>query len=110
VPPFSEIDESSASEVVELMRAAEVVIICDAPFGPGNVRNLEAAAAAAAAGTRVVLLEQIPPRERDFTEGRATRLWERLAGRAEVVRSYEALFAAVGGSAASSGRAGRSES
>ena len=107
VPPFSEIDEASAAEVLELMRAAEVVVVCDAPFGPGNVRNLEAAAEAAAAGSRVVLLEQIPPRERDFTKGRATALWEALAGRAEVVRSYEALVAAVGGSAEPSGRGGR---
>jgi iron complex transport system ATP-binding protein len=107
VPPFSEIDEESAAEVLELMRAAEVVVVCDAPFGPGNVRNLEAAAGAAAAGSRVVLLEQIPPLERDFTEGRATALWEALARRAQVVRSYEALVAAVGGSAESSGRGGR---
>ena len=105
VPPFSEVDETAEEEVLELMRAAEVVVVCDAPYGPGNLRNLEAAAAAAEAGVRLLLLEQVPARERDFTGGRATELWERLAGLGQVVGSYEELSAVAG----ASGSAGLSE-
>jgi iron complex transport system ATP-binding protein len=97
VPPFSDIDDAAARDVEALLRTAEVVVVCDAPFGPGNLRNLEAVERAAASGVPVLLLEQVPPRDRDFTGGRATEIWERLADGANVVRSYEELFAAAGG-------------
>ncbi|HEX2030879.1 MAG TPA: ABC transporter ATP-binding protein [Actinomycetota bacterium] len=93
VPPFSEIDAQAAQECVAMMRRAAVVVVCDAPYGPGNLANLEAAVRAAEEGVAVVLLEQVPARERDFTGGRATELWERLAGRARVVRSFEEVLA-----------------
>jgi iron complex transport system ATP-binding protein len=93
VPPFSEVDEEARREVVALMRRAALVVLCDAPYGPGNVGNLEAALEAAGKGIRVYLLEQVPVEERDFTGGEATRLWRRLRKRAEVARSYEELLA-----------------
>jgi iron complex transport system ATP-binding protein len=96
VPPFSEIDEPAADDALDLMRGAEMIVVCDAPYGPGNVRNLETVLRARGEGIRVVLLGQIPPGERDFTGGRATELWERIAEDAEVVPTYEALFAATG--------------
>ncbi len=102
VPPFSEIDEGAAGEALELMRGSEVVVVCDAPYGPGNLRNLEAALSAQGSGIPVVLLEQVPPRERDFTGGRASALWDRLSREARVVRSYEEVFAVAGGPAAGS--------
>lgn len=102
VPPFSDIDDGAARDVEEMMWAAAMVVVCDAPFGPGNLRNLEAVDRVAGHGAPVVLLEQVPPRERDFTGGRATELWERLAERGTVVRSYEELVAAAGGWAESS--------
>ncbi|HEX6235616.1 MAG TPA: ABC transporter ATP-binding protein, partial [Acidimicrobiales bacterium] len=40
VPPFSPIDEGSADECRALMLAADLVLVCDAPFGAGNVANL----------------------------------------------------------------------
>jgi iron complex transport system ATP-binding protein len=89
VPPFSTIDEDSAAACRALMLAADVLIVCDAPFGPGNVANLRLAIGAARAGVRTVLLEQIPIAERDFTDGEATELWAALREVAEVVRSYD---------------------
>lgn len=89
VPPFSTIDEESADACRALMLAAEVLVVCDAPFGPGNVANLRLALGAARAGVRTVLLEQIPIAERDFTDGEATELWEALRDVAEVARSYD---------------------
>jgi iron complex transport system ATP-binding protein len=89
VPPFSTIDEESAAACRALMLAAEVLVVCDAPFGPGNVANLRLALGAARAGVRTVLLEQIPIAERDFTDGEATELWMALREVAEVARSYD---------------------
>lgn len=56
--------------------------------------NLRAVLRAADEGARVVLLEQIPVDERDFTGGEATRPWGALRERAGVARSYEELLAA----------------
>jgi iron complex transport system ATP-binding protein len=79
--------------VLELMVTAELVVVADAPYGSGNVGNLRVATAAADRGARVVLLDQVPMRERDFTGGEATALWERLRARAEVASSYEDVLA-----------------
>jgi iron complex transport system ATP-binding protein len=95
VPPFSDIDERSAEECLALMRAAEVVVVADAPFGPGNVANLRLAVEAARSGVRVVLVEGIPMAERDFTGGEASRLWSELRRSGEVVGSAEELSALV---------------
>lgn len=99
VPPFSEVDERSLEEALDLMRRAAVVIVADAPYGPGNLANLRAALRVALEGTRVVLLEQVPMRERDFTDGEATRIWSTLRERVQVVRSYEEVLAVAGASA-----------
>jgi iron complex transport system ATP-binding protein len=95
VPPFSPVDDDAVEEAVGMMRSAALTVVCDAPYGPGNLGNLRAALRAAEEGSRVVVLEQVPPRERDFTGGEATRLWEELRRRAEVVRTYDQLFAVL---------------
>lgn len=91
VPPFSHIDADAEDACRRLLREADVVVVCDAPFGPGNVANLRLALEVADAGVEVVMLEQQPIRERDFTGGEATVLWERLRDRAKVAASYEEL-------------------
>jgi iron complex transport system ATP-binding protein len=93
VPPFSVVDRASEEAVLQLMVTAELVVVADAPYGSGNVGNLRVATAAADRGARVVLLDQVPMRERDFTGGEATALWERLRARAEVASSYEDVLA-----------------
>jgi hypothetical protein len=72
-----------------------VVVVCDPPLGPGNVRNLELALEAARRGSPVVLLDAVPIAERDFTGGRATDLWTQLRERATTATSYEDAVAAV---------------
>lgn len=94
VPPFSEIDREAEEEVLAMLRRAALTVVCDAPYGPGNLGNLRAAVRAAGAGGRVVLLER-GDAEWDFTGGVAAELWGRLAERAEVVGSYEDLAALV---------------
>jgi cobalamin transport system ATP-binding protein len=95
VPPFSEIDEAAAAECRALMAAASMVVVADAPFGPGNVANLRLALQAAREGVRVVLVEGIPIAERDFTRGAATELWGELRAIGEVVASAEDLVSVV---------------
>ena len=89
VPPFSAIDDESAAECRTLMLSADLLVVCDAPFGPGNVTNLRLALDAARAGVRTVLLEQISMAERDFTGGEATELWTALRGIAELADGYD---------------------
>jgi iron complex transport system ATP-binding protein len=95
VPPFSVVDADAVEEVEAMMARAAVVVVADAPYGPGNVGNLRAVLHAAERGARVVLLEQVPMRERDFTGGEAATLCRRLAGKAVVARSYEEALAAA---------------
>jgi iron complex transport system ATP-binding protein len=100
VPPFSIVDEEAQREVVDMMRAAALVVVCDAPYGPGNIGNLRASLEAAEAGSSMVVIDQIPIRERDFTGGEAAELWNLLVRRARRVGSYEELLAAVPGGSA----------
>ena len=95
VPPFSEIDPASAEECRRMMAGVDLLVVSDAPFGPGNVENLRLARDAAATGVRTVLLEQIPVSERDFTGGVATGLWTEIRAAAEVARSYDEVLSLV---------------
>jgi iron complex transport system ATP-binding protein len=96
VPPFSEIDARSAGDCLELMIAASLVVVCDAPFGPGNIENLRLALRAIERGVPGILLEQVPIQERDFTNGRAAELWSRLRERCRVASSHDEALALAG--------------
>ena len=91
VPPFSAIDAEAEEACGRLMSEADLLVVCDAPFGPGNVANLRLALATARSGVQTVLLEQIPIEERDFTGGEASQIWAELRSVATIARSYEEL-------------------
>jgi iron complex transport system ATP-binding protein len=95
VPPFSVIDDTAASAWRELADAAHVIIVCDAPVGPGNVRNLELTLEAARAGRPIVMVDGVPMVDRDFTDGRATELWDELRSIARTVPDNEGAVAAA---------------
>jgi iron complex transport system ATP-binding protein len=95
VPAFSEIDEEAAAAWRRHADAADLVVVSDPPVGSGNVRNLELALERAEGGTPVVLLDSIPIAERDFTDGRATELWQQLQGRATIATSYDDALAKI---------------
>jgi iron complex transport system ATP-binding protein len=95
VPPFSVIDARSADDCRDLIARASLLVVCDAPFGPGNLENLRLALKAAERGLRTILVEQIPIEERDFTGGKATELWLSLRELATVFRSAEDVRFAV---------------
>jgi iron complex transport system ATP-binding protein len=95
VPAFSVIDDAAADACFSMMRAADVVVVGDAPFGPGNVRNLELALMVAREGTPLVLMEEMPIAERDFTGGHATELWLELRAIARVATSVPDAVAGI---------------
>lgn len=96
--PFAPLSPEVRQENRSLMEKAEMVIITDLPFGPGNLGNLEDALQMARTGKRVLLVDDPPIGERDFTQGRAQKLWITLkeAG-AQGISSYSQLWAKMEG-------------
>ncbi|MHB8781057.1 MAG: ABC transporter ATP-binding protein [Candidatus Geothermincolia bacterium] len=91
--PFSDISDRAHQANLELIERADTVVVTDLPVGRGNLRNLEAALAAAEGGKHVLLLGTVPMPERDYADGKGTRLYERLlgAGAIEIASAEEAL-------------------
>lgn len=74
MPPFAPMDAVAETRVAELVADADAVLVCEVPFGHGNVGNLAAAADAARSGLPVVLVGDIAGR--DYTGGIAAVLWD----------------------------------
>jgi iron complex transport system ATP-binding protein len=88
--PFAPISDEAYRKNLELMEAADEVIVCAVPFGPGNLKNLKALLELPA--RKIYLLEPEKIAERDYTDGRATRLVRELLERGAVsVESMEEL-------------------
>lgn len=81
--PFSEISEEAFKENVEMIRNAEITVLCDMPFGFQNLKNLMAAGYA----ERLVIIEDTAPSGRDFTGGMASEIYSGLAKNAVIVPS-----------------------
>lgn len=76
--PFCGIGDDAYSEALGLMLIADVVVVAEMPFGPGNLRNLELAEEARRANREVWLMGQEELGDRDFTGGVASDVWNRL--------------------------------
>ncbi|NTU71387.1 MAG: ABC transporter ATP-binding protein [Coriobacteriia bacterium] len=96
IPPFAPMDAAAAERSAAAALAAEAVVVCEVPFGHGNLANLSAAAEAARAGRRVVLVGAI--QGRDFTGGSAEALWREAvaAGAVSVADDTSAQAALLG--------------
>ncbi|MGE5561643.1 MAG: ABC transporter ATP-binding protein [Chloroflexota bacterium] len=81
--PFAAISDDEHRRNMELVQAADAVVLAEIPFGPGNLPNLEAALAAAGNGLPVFVVGSRHD-QRDYTGGRAAALLERLLKRAVV--------------------------
>jgi len=99
--PFSPVGDEAHAENLELMRAADLVIVTAVPVSHGNARNLEAAREALAGGTPVWALEGLL--ENDFagaTNGLAAagvRFFPDQAALTAAVAERRAAPAASGG-------------
>ncbi len=78
VPPFSPVTEADMRRNVEAMKGALAVILANVPFGPGNLRNLDAAAGAVSMGIPLIVVEGSGVAARDYTGGQAVAVLERL--------------------------------
>lgn len=96
VPAFATVDAEARQAVEALARAADLVVVVDAPIGPGNLGNLEAALTAAREGVTIVVLEATAMVERDFTGGAATAAWDELRALARVAGDHAAAAALAG--------------
>ncbi|MCS6918885.1 MAG: ABC transporter ATP-binding protein [Fimbriimonadales bacterium] len=76
--PFSPVSDTAYQQAQRLCQTADALVIADAPFGHGNLRNLELALWAQRQGVPVYALTTRPIEQRDFTGGEATRLWNAL--------------------------------
>ncbi|HEX2925519.1 MAG TPA: ABC transporter ATP-binding protein [Ruminiclostridium sp.] len=79
--PFCKISEELYNDNLLYIKNCHTTILCNMPFGMQNIKNLEAAEHAA----RLVIIEDDPPETRDFTNGKAIEIYNRLKGRAAAV-------------------------
>ncbi len=94
--PFSPITEESHRANLNMIRKAAILIITPTQFGEGNLRNLIAAETALKEGIPIILLENGPFKERDFTKGKATKyLAELKENGALAVKSIRELLLAL---------------
>jgi iron complex transport system ATP-binding protein len=83
--PFSPITEQTATQNLALINQAAIVVVTSVPFGSGNISNLEAALEAVKKGIKTYVIDEVPIEDRDFTNGKATAIFEEL-------RRYGAIF------------------
>jgi iron complex transport system ATP-binding protein len=76
--PFSPITERTVKTNLGMISKANFVVISSVPFGYGNLPNLLAAKEALNSGIPVMVIDQVPIENRDFTSGRAKALMEEL--------------------------------
>lgn len=72
--PFSPIGEEAHDENLRRVQSSDVVVVAGTPFGPANIRNLEAAAMALESGKALFIVGTPSIDGRDFTGGRASEL------------------------------------
>jgi len=88
--PFAPISQRAYEKNLELMKAADGTILCTVQIGPGNLRNLEALLELPA--EKVYLMDPEGIAERDYTDGRATRLVRELLARGAIsIKSIDEL-------------------
>ena len=77
--PFAPISSRAYEENLAAMRSSDGVVICETPFGSGNLLNLSAALELESK-TSIYVLNPEGIEERDYTGGQATKLIRRLVG------------------------------
>jgi iron complex transport system ATP-binding protein len=83
--PFSPISKETYEENGKLIQLADVVIVTDFPVGYGNLKNLEAATLALEKGIPTLVINSVPIRERDFTNGEAEKYFQKLVNSGAII-------------------------
>ena len=91
--PFSPITNEAHNANLKMAIKANVIVVTSTQFGEGNIRNLEVAETCLEAGIPVILLEDVPIEERDFTNGKATEYVKKLKKKGAItVKSTKELI------------------
>jgi len=91
--PFSNISEESYKENIEEIKLCENVILANIEFGYGNLSNLKAVEEALNIGKKVIILQESPITNRDYTKGEATKIYKEIIEKGAIlVYSEEELF------------------
>ena len=95
LPPFSPITDEYHARHLAFMKQAEAIVVPSIPFGPGNLRNLEAVAGHPASKP-IFLLEEKPFSERDYSGGQAQAVYEKIKQKgAHIFFDSEALLSSL---------------
>jgi len=95
-PPFSTISEAFYQKNLKFMQRADAVILASIPFGPGNLKNLEAVIQTAAAGRFVIVLEENNISRRDYTGGKASAIYRKMVNaKTCIVHSVKEVIAVL---------------
>ncbi len=76
--PFSPITEKAHKANLEMIHKASMVVLTSVPFGYGNFQNLTAAEEAVSQEVPTFVIEEVPIQSRDFTDGKAAKLFLKL--------------------------------
>ena len=93
--PFSPITSESYRKNMDLIGKSQIVVLCNVPFGSGNLLNLKVALwAVRERGIKVVVHDGTPIDKRDYTGGEARRMFSSLLREGAVVveKEDELLF------------------
>lgn len=84
-PPFSKINPENQAKNLVALQAADYAVLCSIDFGEYNLANLADLFYAA----KLLILEDSPIEERDYTGGKAAEIYRKLKAKAEVLKTEE---------------------
>jgi len=87
--PFSAITDESHKRNLEFIFDSDVVILANALFGKGNLRNLDAARKALDKDVPLILIESTPFTERNFGGKTGQKLYNHIKQKAIVIQKLE---------------------
>jgi len=91
--PFSPITEEAFQAHLALIDKANVVVLCNTPFGYGNLKNLEVAERALERNKPLLVFDATRIEKRDFTNGEATKRFITLKDKGAImVKSQEEVL------------------
>ncbi|MCD1294976.1 heme ABC transporter ATP-binding protein [Methanocella sp. CWC-04] len=82
--PFSPITPEAYAQNIEMMKNADVIVVSDVPVGWGNLKNLEAVSEIAGSKP-VIMVEDEISTEKDFTNGEASKIREKIMSAGAVI-------------------------
>ncbi|OGN89919.1 MAG: hypothetical protein A2Y88_10900 [Chloroflexi bacterium RBG_13_48_10] len=94
--PFSPISEKSQNELMQKLNQTDIVILVNVPFGKGNLENLKILENCI---KPLIILEKTPIETRDFTEGMASEIYNRIKSKTnvKVVKSVPEIMNLIDG-------------